>query len=233
MPSAIASRIAAHSVEAQSSWSGAYGRFARRLQDRNLRVGVEIGVAFGGHAESILMTTEVSTLYGVDPYLHLVGYDDPMNLPQEEFEELFKFTLSRLSRFGDRYRHVRATSEEAAAMIGEIDFVYIDADHTYDGVWRDLRVWFPKVRRGGLVGGHDYDHPNFPGVKRAVDELLGHFGMQATHDGEGVWWAEKPALSVAQQSVLAALRPSGMPIMARPRLFARIARKAVNLLHFR
>jgi predicted O-methyltransferase YrrM len=44
-----------------------------------------------------------------------------------------------------------------------LDFVFIDATHTYDAVSRDLSAWWPKVKAGGLLAGHDYIH--FPGVR--------------------------------------------------------------------
>jgi hypothetical protein len=51
---------------------------------------------------------------------------------------------------------------------GSLDFVFIDADHTYEGCRADILTWEPKVRVGGMLSGHDY---NWPSVKRAVDEL--------------------------------------------------------------
>ena len=132
------------------------------------------------------MQASVERLYCVDPYRNLVGYDEPMNLPQEQFDGLFQFTLARLAQFGDRYEHIRAVSKNAASRMGIVDFVYIDADHSYLGVWNDLCPWFPRVRPGGLVGGHDYDHLNFPGVRRAIDGFMSYFGLRATHDGDGV-----------------------------------------------
>jgi hypothetical protein len=225
----IEAKIVAHSIQAQGSWESAYGRFARRIEERGLRCGVEIGVAFGGHAESILAATSVEKLYGVDPYRHMDGYDDPMNLPQEEFDELYRFTVARLSRFGPRYEHIRALSGEAANRVHAVDFVYIDADHSYAGVWRDLSLWFPKVRAGGLIGGHDYDHRDFPGVRCAVDEFLGHLRLKATHDGEGVWWTEKPLLTQSEEAALSSIRPAGMPVIAVPRKLKDLARKAARL----
>jgi hypothetical protein len=53
-----------------------------------------------------------------------------------------------------------------------LDFVYIDADHSYDAVRADIDAWNTKVRAGGLIGGHDYCHA-FPGVIRAVSETFG------------------------------------------------------------
>ena len=184
--------IIKYATEADASWGGAYGLFARIINRNHLKIGVELGVAFGGHSEALLKNTEVSRLYGIDPYRHFDEYDDPMNLPQDEFDELYLYTLNRLKPFGDRYIHIRKTSDSAISDIpNEIDFVYIDADHSYEGVARDLGLWFMKVKDGGIIGGHDYDHSSFPGVKKAVDEFFRRLGSEIHLEGEGVWWTIK------------------------------------------
>lgn len=59
---------------------------------------------------------------------------------------------------------------------GSLDMVFLDADHSYEGVRDDIAAWMPKVKPGGWIGGHDYgnDEPayDFSGVKRAVDEAF-------------------------------------------------------------
>jgi predicted O-methyltransferase YrrM len=73
---------------------------------------------------------------------------------------------------GANVRLIPATSfNAAAAWTQPIDYLYIDADHSYDGVRADLRAWVPKVRPGGLILGDDYGHRLFPGVRRAWDEF--------------------------------------------------------------
>jgi predicted O-methyltransferase YrrM len=47
------------------------------------------------------------------------------------------------------------------------DFVFIDADHSYEAVLRDIDAWWPKVRPGGMLAGHDVHH-TMPGVQQAV-----------------------------------------------------------------
>ena len=71
---------------------------------------------------------------------------------------------------------IRKPSVEAAKDFEDesIDFVYIDAGHTYKEVYEDLTSWIPKVKKGGFVGGHDY-YPHFirgNGVKEAVHEFF-------------------------------------------------------------
>ena len=182
----------------ERAWSTGYDLFPGVLKSKGARIGVEVGVAFGGHAEAILTYSDVRKLYGVDSYQHVAGYRDPMNLPQAQFDALHERTKKRLSPFGDRFELIRARSSDAAGIIREaLDFVYLDADHTYEGVRGDLCAWYPKVREGGLIGGHDYGHPNFQGVKQAVDEFFRRFKWGVRLEGEGVWWVEKQALNTS------------------------------------
>jgi len=198
MISNLLEKITLEAEHADKAWGDSYPLFSNILNKYELKTGVEIGVAFGGHAEAILKLTQVAKLYGVDPYRNHDDYKDPMNLPQSEFEILYEYTKSRLAVFGDRIDVVRETSSRAAEIIkDQVDFVYIDALHTYEGVRDDLRLWLPKIRDGGVIGGHDYGHPSFPGVKNAVDEFFVRFGWEIRDEGEGVWWVEKKMLSVS------------------------------------
>ena len=58
---------------------------------------------------------------------------------------------------------------------GFFDFVFIDANHSYEAVREDVAAWAPKVRSGGIVSGHDY-YPGKSykqcGVIQAVDEYV-------------------------------------------------------------
>lgn len=193
----IYENIKKRASEADTSWGSAYGLFGKVLEKKGLKRGVEIGVAFGGHAESILRISTIDKLYGIDPYLNMKDYNDPMNLSQEEFDQLYRFTLDRLAPFGDRYQHIRKKSKDSVINVPELDFVYINSDHSYKGVWEDLCEWYPKIRIGGVIGGHDYNHPNFPGVKQAIDEFFGRFSWEVHTEGEGVWWVEKQSLNIS------------------------------------
>lgn len=54
-----------------------------------------------------------------------------------------------------------------------IKFCFIDGSHDYKDVKADLIAWLPKVKKGGVLAGHDYTNGNHPDVKKAVDEILG------------------------------------------------------------
>lgn len=66
------------------------------------------------------------------------------------------------------------------------DLVYIDANHSYECVKKDIATWMPKLKKGGRIAGHDHDQ-NWPGVMRAVKEA---FGRKAETEGRN-WIADK------------------------------------------
>lgn len=92
-------------------------------------------------------------------------------------------------------RHIMPVwSEEAAhnTLDGSLDFVFIDADHSYSGVSNDLQLWAPKVRQGGLLCGHDYmNHPNQQwGVTQAVDEYALKVGQTVQLGADWTWYLD-------------------------------------------
>ncbi len=84
-------------------------------------------------------------------------------------------------------RVLKLPSSVAAKLFpdGYLDMVYVDADHSYNAVVEDINAWMPKIRRGGILGGHDY---NLPGVCKAVGELIGESALLSLPD-KGITWA--------------------------------------------
>jgi predicted O-methyltransferase YrrM len=87
--------------------------------------------------------------------------------------DIYKLFLENMG--GRKYKAIKATSKTAAKKFANesIDVVFIDLDHSYKAVKEDIKLWLPKVKKGGYIAGDDY-HPNWPGVIQAVDELLPH-----------------------------------------------------------
>jgi hypothetical protein len=112
-----------------------------------------------------------------------------------------------LAEFGDRVELVKNSSAIAAPYFqnDSIDFVYIDGDHSFEGIMFDLYHWVPKVRVGGIVSGHDYkDGPNsgikdYFGeqlpyrIKSIVDDFCKKYGFKINAVGPRVpsWWFVK------------------------------------------
>jgi hypothetical protein len=99
--------------------------------------------------------------------------------------KLYEHFLDNMKPVEGYYRPVRASSTEAANLYedGSLDFVFIDAAHDYDNVKADIAAWFPKVKEGGLIGGHDWGHPP---VARAVQDSLTDIGIEY-----GCWFKQK------------------------------------------
>jgi len=125
-----------------------------------LRKGAEIGVAEGVHSECMLQNIKDCELLCVDHW----GVYWSRKLEQIARERLGAYSNATI---------IKATSMEAARDVpnGSLDFVYIDANHTFDYVMEDLITWSRKVRKGGIVAGHDYDraHRSTGGLVQAVN----------------------------------------------------------------
>ncbi len=161
------------------------------LNDLGLnRFGIEIGVYRGRFAEKILERWQGEQLWLVDPWRHLDDYLDSYNRSDARSERNLAAARRRLSRWAARVEWLRERSEEAAACFpGEFfDFIYIDANHSYQHVSRDLRLWFPKLRVGGLFAGHDYYNAIADArlepilVERAPADMLTSYGVKSAVD---------------------------------------------------
>jgi hypothetical protein len=116
---------------------------------------VEIGVHTGEFSEHILNTFPSSTLYSIDPYCSYNEYDDALNTVTGD--EIYIKTLERLKGlFGCRIHIIREFSSKAVSQIpDQIDFLYIDGNHSYPFVKQDLELYYPKVKPTGYVLGDD------------------------------------------------------------------------------
>lgn len=145
-------------------------------------VGVEVGVQEGLFSEHFLQRWCGRLLLSVDCWTEQPKgvYLDASNVSQSEQERLYRATLQRLGRYGAKSQVWRMFSADAAQRVPNrsLDFCYLDARHDYQGVMDDLTAWFPKMRSGSLMAGHDYVHA-FPGfqVKAAVTRFFAPLGM--------------------------------------------------------
>ena len=97
---------------------------------------------------------------------------------EEAKKGIYEKFIENMKAFEGSYIAHKMTTNEAASLFedGSLDGVFIDADHTYEAVKRDIQNWMPKVREGGILAGHDYVS-TWPGVMRAVDELVSGFSI--------------------------------------------------------
>lgn len=143
-------------------------------------IGAEIGVAKGINAKDILLNLDIQKLYLIDPYkmytkVRVKGI--PRNV-----KGLKQKAYTLLEIFEDKIVWIHEMSDVAYKQIKEkLDFVYIDANHTYDFVKSDLTIYRDMVKDNGLVAGHDYGDK----VKKAVDELVSKDKLKVEKSD---WW---------------------------------------------
>ncbi len=130
--------------------------FGEFLTSKNLiNKGVEVGSFKGKFARTILEKWQ-GTLYMVDAWYELDDYNDMSNigLNQDDYLE----AMRSINEFRDRAYMLRCLSKQAVDLFPDesLDFVYIDANHEYSYVVEDIKLWYPKVKKGGIVAGHDY-----------------------------------------------------------------------------
>ena len=168
---------------------------------------VDIGTFRGGTAHCLLEAMPNGFVHTIDTFDGRSGGDVISSWPQDA---LINDVLNNLSEFEGRYAIVIGESLLACQAFKDksIDLVFIDAGHDYQSVADDIEAWTRKVRRGGILCGHDYDkhvthyvppecfeqhaHLDFcaehlchPGVVRAVDEAF-----KEVNHRDSVWWVE-------------------------------------------
>ncbi|NQU09280.1 class I SAM-dependent methyltransferase [bacterium] len=177
----------------------AIAEIARRFPQPGEIVGAEIGVWKGDHAAEILGCLQPKRLYLVDPWRPTDRY----STFNRERWGIVKWMLwnrvdwdgicRRVQRRFDGCSNVtilRMTSGEAAGKItAKLHFVYIDGNHDYQAVAEDLASWWPRIRVGGLLCGHDY-WSRQPGVIKAVEEFAAARSME-WHTAKKDWWINK------------------------------------------
>jgi hypothetical protein len=148
--------------------------------------GAEIGVNKGDNAEFILSILQPTMLYLIDPWNNFIDLDSSEIIGEIQYIT----TQQRLKGYGNK-RLIKKTSLEASSLFNndELDFVYIDADHSYDAICQDLKIWYTKIKKGGVLAGHDY-HENMVGVVMAVNEFCENNKLQLMF-AQTDWWIVK------------------------------------------
>lgn len=201
-------RIELMPIFAKKAWEPKNARLFERndlgwfLNDHGLHgEGAEIGVADGTFSQQILSRWSGHKLNLVDAWRHLPNYDGICNVSDEKHQANLYHVIDTMKQFTDRTHLVRELSCNAVTQFKDnsLDFVYLDANPAYRSSCEDLRLWYPKVRPGGLFSGHDYVDGELPegsfGVKAAVDEFARavNTDVQSTVESEWrSWYFFKP-----------------------------------------
>lgn len=128
--------------------------FTSLINHLQLTTGAEIGTERAIFAKRLCVTNPQLHLYCVDPWTAYKDYRE--HVSQSKLDDFYKEAEWRLKPFNATL--VRKFSVEASQDFADesLDFVYIDGNHSLLHVVQDLWHWVPKVRKGGIISGHDY-----------------------------------------------------------------------------
>ena len=152
-------------------------------------IGAEIGVSEGTHAKEILSFLNIKQLVLVDPWESYIG---SYGVAEDDLENRYKKTLNKFSN-NNKVKIIKDYSVNAAKMFDDeyFDFVYIDGDHSYEAVIKDLDSWYPKLKEYGVMCGDDYGKAGGKGVVKAVSEFAYKHKLVVTYGTDRQFWFVK------------------------------------------
>jgi hypothetical protein len=161
-------------------------------------VTAECGVAEGNFSEYICKYWKPSLHYLVDFWgtLNTTG-DGAFNQLWHNMN--YHTMLWKIHPFEGKTRVLRGMTADMARHVADksLDLVYIDAGHSYEAVRADLEAWFPKVKPGGVIAGHDFINPAY-GVLQAVTQFASNHAIKVNvipeeKDEDAGFWMYKPS----------------------------------------
>jgi hypothetical protein len=133
---------------------------------------VEVGVAEGYFSAEIL-SWGIEKLYMVDNWGTIPGVKGDGGFDQGWHDQNMKAALERVHKHWGKFTVLRGLSVEMSKQVPDdsLGLVYLDAGHSFENVKDDLEAWFPKLKKGGIMAGHDYLMPQY-GVFEAVRQFI-------------------------------------------------------------
>ena len=147
---------------------------------------VEFGSYCGRSTRALADNSSSNTvIYAVDPWDGKYFTDDGRELMDVNTYVMPLFLENLSDHINSGKVHPRRMFSKSFTSF-LIDMIFIDGDHRYNTVVSDIHAGLSMLRPGGIISGHDYGHPVWPGVKKAVDEILG-----ITEKEDTIWWTRK------------------------------------------
>ncbi len=147
-----------------------------------VEIGVWKGLSIKYLAEKV--KNKPIKIYGIDTFKGTPGeHDDDIDVINNN---LFAKFLKNVEGTGIEAISGRSDEVHILFQNKSIDFLFIDADHHYESVKTDLYNWMPKIKKGGIISGHDYAVGGECGVIPAVNEFFGQIKRMSS----SVWYYE-------------------------------------------
>jgi len=160
------------------------------INNNDIKIIAEVGVDKCAVLKKVLEDCGylINQYWAIDPWASWDFTDKFQKRMEEDWKNIYLYAC-KLMRYFPQLHVLKLTSLQASGLFPNkyFDLVFIDADHRYEAVQDDINAWLPLVKKGGFLTGHDYGHKSFPGVKKAVDEML---GTDIAVRGDKVWIRE-------------------------------------------
>lgn len=129
----------------------------------------EVGVAGGRFSLDILKGWNPSLHYAVDNWATIENERGDGNFHQLWHNMNYHTMLWNLKDYMHKVKIIKGISWDMAVNVPDetIDFIYLDANHSLEAVKKDLEAWYPKLKVGGIMAGHDYLNPDY-GVEQSA-----------------------------------------------------------------
>lgn len=153
-----------------------YSEFARDCPDNGhiIEIGSWKGKSSVFMAVEIINSNKQIKFDCIDTWLGTANDQCHKDIIKNINNKLFEVFLQNIKPVNNIITPIRKTSEEASLLYEDesVDIIFIDADHSEEAVKKDINLWLPKVKKNGILAGHDYF--SWPGVQKAVNELIGN-----------------------------------------------------------
>ncbi len=163
--------------------------FAKRYFKNKHITAIEIGVLRGVNSKEILKNLNVDKLYLIDPWLSYLEYrkSEPRRT-QNSLNKDFRICKQKLNRYSKKIEYIKKFSHEAINLVPVVDFIYIDGNHEYEYVKKDLEMYWKKIKKGGILSGHDIQ---YLGVSRALLDFAKKNKLEILFGDRRDWWIIK------------------------------------------
>jgi hypothetical protein len=174
-----------------------WDEISKRIPKQGNIIGVEVGVWQGENAAKLFEMNENLVLILVDQWAndnqYMLSGDGKSKLTELDFLRAMQITIKTVQKYGMHALIICESSLNAASILTQqlklpvniLDFVFIDANHSYESVKNDIEIWYPLIKPGGFISGHDYGV--YPGVSQAVNERFTNIELGDDY----TWFAKK------------------------------------------
>tara|TARA_Y100000034_G_scaffold135536_1_gene207860 strand:- start:14178 stop:15368 length:1191 start_codon:yes stop_codon:yes gene_type:complete len=149
---------------------------------------IEIGVRHGNTFKEIIKKYPDIAYYGIDPYKHYsdeeYDYAVASNVSQDKQDAIYTSTKKLFDKYDQTL--IRVPSSVGINFVPQVDYIFVDGNHSYDAVLKDMCLYYPKLKPGGIMMVHDCKK-EMPQVKRAV----ANSGIHGGKIYKGIWWFKK------------------------------------------